>query len=115
MNTVGPTTKRKNASSAAAIALALESHLMPFSTPLTAEITKQAVRTAITTVASDLLPSPRPNTSSIPPVICRAPRPSEVAEPKSVAKIATTSMALPGPCLARAPRSGVKAPDTRLP
>ena len=88
---------------------------MPFSTPETAETTKQAVRTAITATASVLLPPPSPNTSSMPPVICRAPRPSEVAEPNSVAKIATTSMALPGPWLARSPSSGRNVAEIRLP
>ena len=72
---------------------------MPFSTPDTADSTKQSVSTAITATASDLLPPPLPKTSSMPPVIWSAPRPSEVAEPNSVAKIATTSIALPGACL----------------
>ena len=61
------------------------------------------------------LDRPEPNTSSSPPVICSAPRPSEVAEPKRVAKIAMTSIALPGPSFARRPSSGPKAPETRLP
>ena len=106
MNTVGPTTKRKSTSRVAATALALESHLMPLSTPLTAETTKQPVSTAITTTARFLLPPPSPKTLSMPPVICRAPSPSDVADPKSVAKIAITSIALPGPWLARSPSSG---------
>ena len=58
---------------------------------------------------------PLPKTSSRPPVICRAPRPSEVADPKRVAKMAMMSIALPGPSLARRPSSGPKAPETRLP
>ena len=65
--------------------------------PVTAETTKQSVRNAITATASALLFAAPPNTLSMPPVICSAPRPSEVAEPKSVAKIAITSIALPGP------------------
>ena len=52
MKTVGPTTKRKNTRRAAATALALESHLMPLSMPLTAEMTKQRVSTAMTTAAA---------------------------------------------------------------
>ncbi len=99
MKTVGPTTKRKNTSSTAAIALALERNWTPFSMPVTAESTKHVVRTAMTTTVSHL-DWPLPKTSSRPPVICRAPRPREVADPKSVAKMATTSMALPGPPLA---------------
>ena len=52
MKTVGPTTNRKNTSRPAAMALALESHLMPLSTPLTAEMTKHTVRTAMTSAAA---------------------------------------------------------------
>ena len=114
MNTVGPTTKRKKTSSSAAMALALERNCTPFSTPVTADATKQLVRTAITPTVTQL-ELPVPNTSSRPPVICRAPRPREVAEPNRVAKIAITSIALPGPSVARLPSSGPNAPDTRLP
>ena len=67
------------------------------------------------TITVTHLEFPVPNTSSRPPVICRAPRPSEVAEPKSVAKMATTSIALPGPSVARRPSRGPNAPETRLP
>ena len=48
MNTVGPTTKRNSTRTAAATALALERNCTPFSMPVTAEITKQAVNTQIT-------------------------------------------------------------------
>jgi hypothetical protein len=115
MKTVGPTTNTKNASSAAAAAFAFDRYLMPRSTPETAEITKHKVRTAITTTARVLLPPPSPNTSSMPPVICSAPRPSDVAEPNRVAKIATTSMALPGPSDARRPNSGRNVAEIVLP
>ena len=57
MNTVGPTTKRKKTSSSAAIALALERNWTPFSTPVTAESTKQSVRTAMTATVSHLGPA----------------------------------------------------------
>ncbi len=115
MKTVGPTTNRNSTSSAAAMALALERYLMPRSTPDTADSTKQPVSTAITTTARVLLPPPRPKMSSIPPVICSAPRPSDVAEPNRVAKMAMTSIALPGPWVARSPSSGRKVAETRLP
>ncbi len=88
---------------------------MPRSTPETADSTKQAVSTAITTTASVLSPPPSPKTSSMPPVIWSAPRPREVAEPNSVAKIAITSMALPGPSAARRPSSGRKVAEMVLP
>ena len=115
MKTVGPTTNRKKTSSAAATALALERNLMPFSTPETAESTKQGVRTAITATASVLLPPPWSNTSSMPPVICRAPRPSEVAEPNRVAKIATTSIALPGALAHPVAEQRAEVAEIRLP
>ena len=97
------------------MALALDRYLMPLSTPDTAETTKQSVSTAITMTARVSLPPPSPKTSSMPPVICSAPRPSEVAVPNSVAKIARTSMALPGPPATLSPRSGRNAAETRLP
>ena len=115
MKTVGPTTNRKSASKAAAAALALDSHLTPRSIPLTAETTKHAVRNAITPTASSLESRPDPNTSSIPPVICSAPNPSDVAEPNRVAKMATTSIALPGVRSTRLPNSGRNAAEIRLP
>ena len=62
-----------------------------------------AVSTAMTATASHWLRAPLPKTLSRPPVICSAPRPREVAEPNSVAKIATTSIALPGPCVGALP------------
>ena len=45
-----------------------------------------------------------------PPPICSAPRPSEAADPNSVAKIARMSMAWPNPpSAALAPSSGMNA------
>ena len=115
MNTVGPTTNRKNTSRPAAMALALDRYLMPLSTPDTADTTKHAVSTAITMTARVSSPPPSPKTLSMPPVIWRAPRPSEVAVPNRVAKIARTSMALPGPPATLSPRSGRNVAETRLP
>ena len=116
MKTVGPTTKRKSARSAAAIALAFESHWMPRSMPLMAERTKQAVRKAMTKTASHLLPPVSiPKTWGRPPVICKAPRPSEDADPKSVARIATVSIVLPAGPFALSPMSGMSVPLMRLP
>ena len=83
--------------------------------PVTAETTKQPVSTQITRSAR-ATPSAVPSkTLSSPPVICRAPSPSEVADPKSVAKIATTSIALPGARPAASPISGRNVAEMRLP
>ena len=52
---------------------------------------------------SDMMPA-----DSMPPPIWIAPRPSEQAEPKSVARIARMLMTLPpAPLTARSPKSGV--------
>ena len=115
MNTVGPTTKMKNTRRAAATALALESHLMPRSTPETAEMTKHAVSTAMTSAAATVPYFSWPKTLARPPVICSAPRPREVAEPKRVARIARVSMPRPAAPSARAPMSGRNAALMRLP
>ena len=115
MNTVGPTTNKKSTRTTAAIALAFDRNCTPFSIPVTAETTKHAVRTQITRSASATL-SPVPSKTLFnPPVICRAPRPREVAEPNSVAKIATMSIAFPGARPAASPISGRNVADIRLP
>ena len=115
MKTVGPTTNRKRTRITAPIALALDRNCTPFSMPVTADSTKQAVSTQMTARASTtLLPDPSKMLSR-PPVICRAPSPSEVAEPKRVAMMATESIALPGARPAASPISGRKVPEMRLP
>ena len=89
--------------------LMLDSHWMPLATPDTADATNAAVSTAITPTST-----PFPVLSSQPRIytpepICKAPRPSEAADPNSVAKIASPSISLPiGPSVRR-PSSGAKA------
>src|SRR3712207_8972510 len=86
------------------------SHWMPRAMPETAETTKAAVRTAITTTSRPLPASPTQPRISTPLPICSAPSPSEAAEPNSVAKMASTSMVLPAqPSVRRRPNSGAKA------
>ena len=109
MKTVGPTMKTNRASATASTMLMLDSHWMPFATPETADSTKAAVRTAMMPTRTPLPVSPRPATICRPDSIWRAPRPSEVAEPNRVAKIANMSMALPPSPWAWRPRSGSKA------
>ena len=53
--------------------------------------------------------SPMPATICRPLRICNAPKPSDAAEPNSVAKIASMSMTLPHGPLARDPSSGSNA------
>jgi hypothetical protein len=50
--------------------------------------------------------------NSMPSPICSAPRPSEAAEPNSVAKIARMSITLPAGPFARLPNSEVNAADS---
>ena len=90
--------------------LMLDSHWMPFSMPVTAEAMNAAVSTAMMPTRTPLPTLPIPPTISRPLPICRAPRPSEAAEPKSVAKIARMSMTRPaGPSARRLPISDVNA------
>ncbi|CAB4904288.1 unannotated protein [freshwater metagenome] len=90
--------------------LVLDSHWMPREMPETAEATKAMVSTAMMTTRTPLPTSPAQPRISTPEPICSAPRPSEAAEPNSVAKMASTSMTLPaGPLVRRSPSSGAKA------
>ncbi len=109
MNIVGPTTNTNTASVSASTMLMLESHWMPLATPETADSTKQTVRTAMMPTSTPLPTSPRPVTMRRPLAIWMAPRPSDAAEPKSVAKIARMSMTLPAGPLACLPSRGSKA------
>ena len=111
MKTVGPTTNRNSASAIASTMLMLDSHWMPLATPETADRTNAAVSTAMIATSTALPTSPTPATISSPLLICSAPRPSEAAEPNSVAKIASMSITWPpGPCAWR-PRSGSNAAE----
>jgi hypothetical protein len=88
-----------------------DSHWMPLATPVTAESTKATLRTAMMATSTALPVASRPVTISRPLLICRAPRPSEAAEPNRVAKIASMSITLDhGPC-ACLPISGSKAAE----
>ena len=104
MNTVGPTTKTNAARTMARTMFVLDSHWMPFSMPETAEAMNAAVSTAITPTSRPFPTLPMPATISRPLPICRAPSPSDAAEPKSVAKMARMSMTRPaGPSARRRP------------
>ncbi|MNR06819.1 hypothetical protein D3C85_1229130 [compost metagenome] len=77
------------------------SSLTPRLTPDTAENTATAVITAINPSCTNTELS-RPSSRLRPALICCAPRPSEVATPKMVARIARMSTACPqGPSMAR--------------
>ena len=89
--------------------LMFDSHWMPLATPDTAEKMKAMVSTTMMPISTTLLPDPMPATMSSPLEICSAPRPSDAAEPNSVAKIASMSMTLPHPPFARSPISGSNA------
>ncbi|GAA3116596.1 hypothetical protein GCM10020001_040370 [Nonomuraea salmonea] len=107
ISTVGPATKRNRASATASTMFVLDSHWMPFATPDTADTTNASVSNAMIMMSSPMPASPRP-ASLTPLPICSAPRPSEAAEPNSVARMASTSITLPAPPFAcRAPISGV--------
>ncbi len=89
--------------------LMFDSHWIPRAIPDTADNTKATVRIVMMTISTVLPVSPMPLTMCRPLRICSAPRPSEAAEPNSVAKIASMSMTLPHGPLARDPSSGSNA------
>ena len=86
---------------------------MPLATPVTADSTKAAVSTAMTITATPLADS-TPHRKFRPLLICSAPRPSDVALPNSVAKMARMSIDLPIGPWTRSPRIGWKAELIRL-
>ena len=90
------------ASRAATSMLVFDSSLMPFSTPLTAEVRNMAAVTMMMTTCAVGLIS-MPNTAFRPLLICSAPTPSEAATPKAVATIARP---LNRPDMARIGRQG---------
>lgn len=106
---VGPAMNTNTARIRASTILMLDSHWMPFSTPEIAEATKATVSTAMIRTSSPVPVFSFQFSSWNPLLICSAPRPSEAAEPKSVAKMARMSISLPTPPWAcRAPMSGSK-------
>ena len=109
MKIVGPTMNTNRASTSASTMLMLDNHWMPRATPDTAESTNAQVRIAMMPIRMALPVSPIPATICRPLRICNAPRPSEAADPNSVAKIASMSMTLPSPPLARSPNKGSNA------
>lgn len=84
--------KTKTARITASTILVLDSHWMPFSTPEIAEKTNATVRTAMIRTSSPVPVLSRQFSSWNPLPIWSAPRPSDAAEPKSVAKMARMSM-----------------------
>ena len=111
MKIVGPTTKTKSARPMASTMLMLDSHWMPLATPVTADSTNAAVRTAMMPIRTALPTWPTPPTISRPRWIWSAPSPSEVAEPNRVAKMARMSITRPAGPFARSPSSGSKADE----
>ena len=108
MNRVGPATNTISAMITARTMLEFDRNWMPRSMPDTAEATKQMVRTVmmptrIGVVTVSIMPA-----ELMPPPICRAPRPREQAEPKSVARIARMLMIRPPtPLTKRRPKTEV--------
>ena len=68
---------------------------MPLATPETAERMKQIVSAVMSRTKKALPTLPAHPTICAPWAICSTPRPSEVAEPNRVAKMAKMSMTLP--------------------
>lgn len=112
MNRVGPATKTMRASTTARTMLMLDNHWMPRLIPEMAEATKHTVRMATIPTSTGVPSSPVQPLEARPLPICSAPRPSEAAVPKRVAKIARILMNFPaGPSTALTPKSEVKAAE----
>ena len=105
MKPVGPSNATTSSSTAARRRLKLDSHLMPRSTPLALDAMYSTKQTAITV---SCMPTPlgRPNTRSMPALICMVPKPSVVATPIAVATTATMLTSLPIQPRWRSPISG---------
>ena len=114
ISTVGPTTRKKTISRMVSPPLRLPRNCTPRSTPDTAENTNRIVMTTMIAIAT-LLETSSPVRKFSPLLICSAPSPSDVAVPKSVAKMARMSTTRPiGRSLARGPSSGTSVPLTRF-
>ena len=114
MNTVGPASRKKTIKPIVAPPLMLLRNWIPRSTPEIAESTNSAVMVMMMTtpIVFEIVTSQR---KFMPLLICSAPRPSDVAVPNSVAKIASPSMSLPiGRSLTRSPSSGANVALTRF-
>jgi hypothetical protein len=112
-NTDGPTTNRKKRSATASTMLVFDKYWMPRCTPLAAETMNAMVSKTMMPTANDVDFGISYNWLS-PELICRAPSPSDVADPNRVAKIAKVSMARPAPPSDRLPNKGKKAELIRL-
>ncbi len=109
MRSVGPTTNTNTASTTASTMLMFDSHWMPRAMPETAEKMNAIVWTSMMPMRSGAVASSTQPLNSRPAPICVAPMPSEAAEPKSVAKIASMSMTRPAqPSVRLVPSSGWK-------
>ena len=110
--TVGPATRTKTAMAAAIHMLNFDMICTPRATPDIAEARYPMASTPMTVSMT-----PRPGSAIIPvarkpSAIWEAPRPSDIAVPKTVAKMASTSMSLPNqPRARRSPMSGVHAAE----
>jgi hypothetical protein len=92
--------------------LVLDSHWMPLATPDTADAMNAMVRSTMIETRTVLPTLSTQPLNSSPAPICSAPRPSDAAEPKRVAKIARMSMTRPaGPSERRWPMSGANAAE----
>ena len=112
MNTVGPTTNTNRARATASTILILDRYWIPFEMPETADRMKQIVNTVIRMTLKVLPTLPAQPRIRTPSAICKAPRPSEVAEPNKVAKMAKTSTILPAaPTACRLPSSDSKTAE----
>ncbi len=91
MSRVGPAATTHASRSRASSRLAWLSRLTPFSMPMTTDTSAMAVMPAISSTLV-VVEAGTPNRWASPAAVCSAPKPSEVANPKSVATTARVSM-----------------------
>ena len=93
-NRLGPVTSTKASSIIARPMLKFDSRLMPLSRPRATEMPAMTVTTAMRAIW--MMPdSSRPKSCARPALIWSVPSPTDVATPKIVPMIATTSIVLP--------------------
>ena len=111
-NSVGPVTRMKISRPIAIAMLKLDRRLMPFSRPSATEMQATVVTIAMVRTCTNGEIA-MPNNSLSPALICRVPRPTEVATPNTVPMTATTSMVLPMGPKTLSPSRGAKIELTR--
>ena len=110
---VGPARSTNSSRTPARPRFMLDSHLMPFDSPVTTEMTAASVMSPMMVTWSSVVAVKAPRTSR-PALICSTPKPRELATPKSVETTARVSTASPIRPFTRSPSSGSSTQRTAI-